>query len=141
MLRRYLHWFFLILAILQLLYLAFAFGGLVRMAQVGDIVRAQAKRQTFFIQNYVLLSDVMIKLIPPLASPAIDYAENAFGHIRARINEESDSAIAQATQPYANVSHQFVMSARTIFPWWILATVIAWWRRPRDVHMVKSVKK
>jgi hypothetical protein len=133
--KRYLHVF-----LLGALVLAFAFDALVwsaatQLPGIGRDLRAGARREAALTYLY-MVAGTPLRALGPLADYGHAYASDAFRPVAAEIVQKPEVAMELAHKRSSNRRHSTLMFMHYAPLVLLVAWGLAFWRRPRAVHLV-----
>ena len=133
--KRYLH-----VILLGALLLAFVFDALVwaaaaQLPEIGRDLRAGAKREAPLTYLYMVAGSPLLA-VGPLADYGYAWANDALGPVAAEIVQKPEVAMELAHKPSTNGRHSTLMLMHFAPLVLLVAWGLAFWRRPRAVHLV-----
>jgi|APFre7841882724_1041349.scaffolds.fasta_scaffold69258_2 hypothetical protein len=131
-----LHLFVLVAALLSLLTNALAWSGLGQEHGIGPIVRESARRESALVSTYLVLGDAL-RALPGIDGFATELALAGYGPALERLKAEPAAAMDVLARGGFGPVNAILRINTWATPMLLLAWVVAYWLRPRKVHLAQ----
>lgn len=133
--KRHLHFVLLVALLLTFAFDALVWASATTLTPGGRDLHVRAKREAPLTYLY-MVAGTPLRAIRPLADYGEAYAREAFAPIAAELEQKPELAMELAHGRSANPRHSTLMLAHYAPVVLLVAWTLAFWRRPRAVHLV-----
>jgi hypothetical protein len=136
--KRNLHVIALVLFVFFLLYDIVVWGAAPLVPDVGDDIVGSANREAPLAATYILLGRALDGSMPALQAFGESRLTAALSEGFPRIRADSTVAMDLIFNTTWNVQHRWLKTVYWFPPLLLVATLLLWWRRPRQVTTMRS---
>ena len=133
-----LHLFALLLFFVSLIYDLLVWGAVPALDEVGPAIADSARREAPLAATYIALGAPIDAAIPFLQSFGRDRLTEAWSESFERIREDKTVAMDLVFGTTWNAQHRWIKTMYWAPPLLLLATLVLWLRRSKQVHMLTA---
>ncbi|HEX4479908.1 MAG TPA: hypothetical protein VH082_03810 [Rudaea sp.] len=134
--RKYAHWWVLLLFVAAFVYDAIVWGGAARLPDIGDKLQRTAQRQAIVGTVYMVCGAPLLSAVPALDAWGQDAFKTAVYEGFPRIHDDPSVAFDLIFNNNWNAHHRILRVMYWMPPILFVAWLIFWIRRPKKVRLM-----
>lgn len=134
--KKYAHWWVLLLFVAAFLYDAIVWGAAARLPEIGDKLQRTAQRQAIVATVYMTCGAPLLNAVPALDTWGQEYFKTAVYEGYQRIHDDPSVAFDLIFNSNWNAHHRVLRFMYWMPPILFVAWVVFWIRRPKKISLI-----